>query len=269
MAYSCPQSIHAIMVRLTRLNDCGVPLDPLTPNSRMQFAAFTSLKLSPDLQAGANIVEVNAAGQICIRDLDCDRLLGFKATLMLCGVPLPALEMLLDTTLLHGDTPGDFKGAVLPNSKTGPCPNPKMVELWSKNANRAECGVGGTGSALFVQWLAPHTKNWQIDGDLDYEYTKPLVVQLKGYVENNPNWFPSWPDATFPSYVPGGGDPLGVPTGPPPTILPNDIEPDPWTLEDQAVIQDEETGGPLAWQTVGALPDPIKDCDFVGVVNAS
>lgn len=266
MAYSCPQSIQGIMCRITRLNDCGVPLDPLTPNSRIQFAAFTSLALSPDLQTGANIVEVNAAGQICIRDLDCDRLLGFNATLMLCGVPLPALEMLLDTILLHSETPGDFKGAVLRNSKDGPCPNPKMFELWSKNANRAQCGVGGTGSAVYVQWLLPWTQNWEIDGDMTFNYTDALVIQLKGYVQNNPNWFPSWPDTTFPSYVPGGGDPDGVPTGPAPTILPNDISPDPWTLEDQTAIQE---GGPLAWETVGTLPSPIDDCNYVGVLNAS
>lgn len=266
MAYSCPQSVHAIMVRLTRMNECGVPLDPLTPNSRIQFAAFTSLELAADIQEGANIVEVNAAGQICIRDKDCNRLLGFDATLMLCGVPITALEMLLDTTLLHATTPGDFKGAVLRNSKDGPCANPKMVELWSKNANRAQCGVGGTGAAVYVQWLAPHTKNWEIDGSFSFQYDNPLVISLSGYVENNPNWFPSWPDSTFPSYVPGGGDPLGVPTGPAPPILPNDIVADTWTLDDQTAIQE---GGPLAWQTVATLPDAIDDCAYVGVTNAS
>lgn len=266
VAYSCPQSIRGVRVRITRLNECGVPLDPLTPNSRIQFAAFTKLTLSPDTSDGADITVRNAAGQICIRDKDCPRLLGFDATLVLCGMPLPALEMLLDLTLLHSDTPGDFKGAVLRNSKTGPCPNPKMIEIWSKNANRDQCGVGGTGSRLYTQFLAAHTKNWEVDGDFDFNYDNPLEISLSGYVENNPNFFPSWPGADFPSYVPGGGDPTGVPTGPAPPILPNGITADTWTLLDQDAIQD---GGPIAWQSVGSLPTPVDDCEFVGVTAAS
>lgn len=266
MAYSCPQSIRGCAVRITRLNECGVPLDPLVPNSRIQFAAFTEVTLSPDTEDGANITMKNACGQICIRDKDIPRLLGFDVKLVMCGVPLPALEMLLDTTLLHGDTPGDFKGAVLRESKGATAPDPKMFEVWSKNANRAQCGVGGIGSAVYVQWLLAHTKNWEIDDDLSFSYEDPLTFGLSGYVENNPNFFPSWPGATFPSYVPGGGDPDGTPTGVAGPVLPNGIVADAWTLSDQTAIQ---AGGPVAWQTVAALPDPLEDCAYVGVTNAS
>ncbi len=266
MAYSCPQSIRGCAVRITRLNECGVPLDPLVPNSRIQFAAFTEVTLSPDTEDGANIVQKNACGQIVIRDKDIPRLLGFDVKLVMSGVPLPALEMLLDATLLHGDTPGDFKGAVLRESKGAAAPNPKMLEVFSKNANRAQCGVGGLGAAVYVQWLLAHTKNWEIDDDLSFSYEDPLTFGLSGYVENNPNWFPSWPAAEFPSYVPGGGDPDGTPTGVAGPVLPNDITADTWTLSDQAAIQ---AGGPVAWQTVAALPSPLEDCAYVGVANAS
>lgn len=266
MAYSCPQSIRGVAARITRLNLCGVPLDPLVPNSRIQFIAWTSMDFKPDISKGADITVKNAAGQICIRDKDCPRLLGFDATWMLCGVPLPALEMLLDMTLLHSTTPGDFKGGVIRNSKIGPCTNPKMIEVWTKNANRDQCGIGGTGSALYTQFLAPHTKNWEIAGDFKFDYTTELQISIDGYVENNPNWFPSWPGSTFPSYVPGGGDPNGVPTGVAGPILPNGISPDTWTLGDQSAIK---VGGPLAWQSVGVLPSPLDDCGFVGVTAAS
>lgn len=266
MAYSCPQSIRGLVARVTRLNLCGVTLDPLVPNSRVQFAAFQEMTFKPDVSAGADITVRNAAGQICIRDKDCPRLLGFDATWMLCGVPLPVIEMVLDATLLHSATPGDFKGGVIRDSKTGDCPDPKMVEIWSKNANRAQCGVGGTGSAVYTQFLAPHTKNWEITGDVKFGYDKQLDISMEGYVENNPNWFPSWPGSTFPSYVPGGGDPDGVPTGAAGPVLPNDITADTWTLSDQTAIQG---GGPLAWQDATTLPTPIDDCGYVGVTNAS
>lgn len=266
MAYSCPQSIRGCAVRITRLNDCGVPLDPLVPNSRIQFAAFTEITLSPDTEKGANIVTKNAAGAICIRDKDIDRLLGFDVKMMLCGVPITALEMLLDTTLLHGTTPGDFKGAVLRESKYADAPAPKMLEVWSKNSNRAQCGVGGAGSAVYIDWLLAHTRNWEITGDLKFSYSDPLTFELSGYVENNPNWFPSYPAAAFPAYVPGGGDVTGTPTGAPGPVLPNGIAADVWTVSDQAAIQ---AGGPIAWQTVATLPSPLEDCAYVGVTNAS
>jgi len=270
VAYSCPQSIRGCAIRLTRLNLCGVPLDPLTPNSRIQFAAFTEVVFSPDTMDGADITVRNACGQICIRDKDCPRLLGFNASMKLCGIPLPALELLLDASLLASTTPGDFKGAVFRNSKIGSCPDPKMVEVWSKNANRDQCGVGGAGAAVYTQFLLPHTKNWEIAGDVSFTYENALEISLSGYAENNPNFYPSWPGPGFPAYVPGGGDPDGTPTGTETpgiqtVILPNDITPDDWTPDDAAEIR---AGGPLAWQTVATLPD-TADCAYTGVANAS
>jgi len=265
VALFCPQSVRGCALRITRLNECGVALDPLTPNSRIQTSAFVEATFSPDTEDGEDITVKNACGAICIRDKDCPRLKGFDVTLKLCGVPMAILEMLLDATLLDATTLGDFKGAVLRNSKTAPCQDPKGIEIWSKNVNRAACGIGGAGAQVYVDWLLPHTKNWEISGDLAFN-TSNLEVELMGYAENNPNWFPSWPNATFPSYVPGGGDPTGVPTGGPPPILPAGITADTWTLADQAAIQ---AGGPLAWQSVASLPDPIDDCNYVGVVVGS
>jgi hypothetical protein len=265
VALFCPKSIKGCALRITRLNECGVPLDPLVPNSRIQTAAFTEITLSPDTEDGEDITIKNACGAICIRDKDCMRLKGFDVEMKLCGIPLMVLEMILDSTLLEAPTPGDFKGAVLRESKSAPCAYPKMIEVWSKNANRDQCGVGGLGANVFVHWLLPHTTNWEISGDLTFNQGA-LEVTLAGYAENNPNWFPSWPGPTFPSYVPGGGDPTGVPTGPPGPVLPSGITADTWTLSDQAAIQ---AGGPLAWQNAATLPSPIDDCGYVGASPGS
>jgi len=262
MAVCCPQSIKGCAIRFTRESECYIALDPLTPNSRIQMAAFTSLSLSPDLEDGSDITVTNACGDVCIRDKDCDRLKGFDVTLTLCGVPLPALEMFLNATLLEDPTvTGDFRGAVLPESKSAGCPDPLSVEVWSRNADPAVCNPDGSQGAVYVQWLLPRVSNLQISGDITFE-NEALTLELSGYAENNPQWFPSFPDATFPSYDPGGGDPTGVPTGAPPPILPAGVTADPWTLADQAAIQ---AGGPMAWVCVSALPAPIDDCDYVPV----
>lgn len=258
MAFFCPRSIKGCAMTMARQDECGVVLDPLTPNSRIMTAGFMQATFSPDIEGGEDITTKNACGDICIRDKDCDRLKGFNVELMLCGVPLPVLEMLIDVTLLESTIQGDFKGGVLRESKSAPCADPKQIEIFSKNTNRDQCTVAGLSTQIYVDWLLPHTKNWEISGDLVFS-TGALEVTLSGYAENNPNWFPTWPGTTFPSYVPGGGDPTGSPIGGPPPILPAGITADTWTLDDQTAIQ---AGGPLAWQSAAVLPSPLLDCDY-------
>lgn len=251
----CPKSIKACALRITRQDACDRAIDPTTPNSRLLTAGFADLTLSPDVEAGEDITTKNACGDICIRDKDRDRLKGFNATLMLCGVPLTVIEMLTGAQLLP-DAEGNIVGGALRDAKTYEPDGSLMVELWSKN-NVRNCTAEANN--LYIQWLLPRSTNWEISGDLSFS-NGPLEVELSGYVENNPNWLPSFPGEDFPSYVPGGGDPSGVPSGPPPTILPWGVDADPWTLEHQEAIQG---GGPLAWISVGALPAPISDCQYM------
>jgi len=222
------------------------------------------LNLSPDIEGGNDITTKNACGDICIRDKDCDRLKGFDVELKLCGIPLPVIEMLIGATLLS-DGAGGFNGMVLRDSKSGPCENSKALEVWSKNADKGVCNVAGTVENLYVQWVLPRTINWEISGNFNFTMDA-LEVTLKGYAENNPLWFPSYPDGTFPAYVPAGGNPLAVPTGIAPgnpnPLLPPGVTADIWSLSDQTAIQ---TGGPLAWKCVAALPSPIDDCGYVPV----
>lgn len=259
--YWCPKSIKGYVMRITRENECGVPLDPLTPLARLQTTGFMKATFQPDIEGGVDITTKLASGAICIRDKDCDRLKGFNVELMLCGVPLPALEMLIDLTMLaDAEDPTDFLGGVLRDSLTDDCTAPKMLEFWSKNNDLSSCGVGGTGSRRYIHYCLPHTDNWEITGNWEISENQ-VDVTLTGYAEKNPNWFPSLPGPTFPSYVPGGGDPDGVPTGAAPTVLPDGVTADPWTLDHQDAIQ---AGGPLAWIAAATLPT-ADDCDYLSV----
>lgn len=256
----CPKSIKACAMRVTRQDECNIALDPLTANSRVLTAGFMELNLSPDVEAGEDITMKNACGEICIRDKDCDRLKGFEVELKLCGIPLPIIEMLIDATLLE-DGEGNIVGASMRNSLNDPCTNSKMLELWSKNA-QAICTPGGAGAdqPLWIQWVLPLTRNWEISGGLNFT-TGALEVAISGYAENNPNWFPSFPGPTFPAY-----DVAGHPIDPAPCILPDGIAADPWSLTDQTAIQQ---GGPLAWRCVDALPTPVDDCAYMPYEPAS
>lgn len=255
MTICCPKSIKACALRLTRQDECDRALDPLTPNSRILTAGFMELNLNPDMEGGEDITTKNACGDICIRDKDCDRLKGFEVELRLCGIPLPTVEMLIGATLLD-DGEGNFVGAAMRESKDAACENSKMLEFWSKNAAR-QCSAEANN--LYIHWVLPRTINWELSGGLTFT-NGALEVTVTGYAENNTLWIPSLPGADFPSYEPGGGDPASTPTGPAPTVLPAGLDPDPWSLTDQAAIR---AGGPLAWRCVGALPGPIDDCAYL------
>lgn len=263
MTICCPKSIKACAIRVTRQNNCDVVLDPLAENSRVLSSGFMELNLSPDVEDGNDITTKNACGDICIRDKDCDRLKGFEVELKLCGIPLPMVEMLIDATLID-DGSGNFVGAVMRESKSAPCAYSKQLELWSKNAAKT-CNADGSTSTAYIQWVLPLTKNWELSGGLNFTMDA-LELTLKGYAENNPNWFPSMPGSTFPSWVPGGGDPAGSPDGAPSPVLPDGVDPDDWSLTDQAAIQ---AGGPLAWRCVDMLPSPLDDCAYMPSTPAS
>jgi len=257
MAICCPKSIKACALRITRLGESDVPLDPLTPNSRIQTAGFMELTLAPDISQGDVLEIANQCGDICITDRGCDRLKGFTIELRVCGVPLTVLEMLIGATLLD-DGSGNFVGGALRETKSIYCSDNKMLELWTKNAEKGSCDANGTPTNLWIHWLLPRTLKWEVSGGLNFN-SGPLEFTLSGYAENNPNFYPSYPGADFASYVPGGGDPAGFPTGPPPPTLPDGIAADPWSVADQAVIQ---SAGPLVWKCVGALPSPLDDCAY-------
>lgn len=248
----CPKSVKACALRVTREDECGIAVDPLTANSRVLTSGFMELNLSPDVEAGEDITMKNACGEICTRYKDCDRLKGFDVELKLCGVPLPVIEMLIDATLLE-DGSGNVVGAAMRNALTDPCQPPKMIELWSKNVGAVCSPAGDTADNLWIQWVLPLTRNWEISGDLNFT-TGALEVTISGYAENNPNWFPSLPGATFPSYVDG------YPTGSAPCILPDGLTADTWSLTDQTAIQQ---GGPIAWRCVGELPTPVSECAYL------
>jgi len=250
----CPSSVKACALRTTRLDNCGISTDPLDAMSRTVVKAFSLLSITPDLEAGDDLVMKNACGDICIRDKDCDRLKGFDLELTLCGVPFPQLEILLGVIPLDGANPGDIKGGVMP-AQTDPCVEGRMLELWSKNAKNGTCDnpaiIGD--EPPYVQWLLPKTDNWQISGALEFN-NQILEITLKGYAEPNANWVPSLPGATFPAYDVG----TGTWSDPPPPILPAGAVADTWTLADQTAIQG---GGALAWQCVEELPAYL-DCAY-------
>lgn len=253
IALGCPKSVRACALRITKLNGSGVPLDPLTGRSRVQTAAFAELSLNPDMERGQEtVIKANGGEAVAIIDRGCDILKGLELTLKLCGVPFPVLELLIGNEIIEDDD-GNVIGGTLPEQQGSDCVSPVMIELWSKNL-----GEGGG----WIHWLVPKSFKWSISGSLSFS-NGPLDIELTGYAQGNPAWYPSLPnpDLGFKAYVPGNGAVPGWPTGGAgEVVLPDDVSPDPWRVGDLEKIR---RAGPLAWRVVSELPEPLSDCDFL------
>lgn len=260
--YDCLSPVLGCALRLTRLNQCGVPLDPLAVNSRIQTRRFVMVESNPQNESSKEISLQNACTEYDTFFMTTTRTKFYDVKLTLSRVELPVLEMLLDASLLESPTnPGEFIGWATANGLTQPTPNPKMLEVQGNNANQAECGLGGTGSHAYIRHLWARTANWAISDKLSIDNKDPFTITLTGQAFNNPNWFPSFPSEDFPSWVPGAGDVDGTPTGPAPAVIPGNIAPDPWSLDHQTTIQ---AGGPYHSIADGALFDVQSwDCNYV------
>lgn len=258
--YICPSPVLGCAMRITRETICGTPLDPLAPNSRIQTAAFVSVIATPNIEASKEIMLQSACTSIETFFLTNPREKSQQLKVVLTNVNLPILSMLLDYDLLESpDNPGDFIGFCSANGLTQPNPNPKMLEVQARNANQSECGQSG---AVF-RHLWSQTINWVVTGAYTIDASTPFTIELSADAINNPNWCPSFPGPTFPSWVPGGGSTAitNEPTGGPPPILPAGVDADPWSLDHQAVIQ---AGGPYSGISEESFFDTTSwACSFV------
>lgn len=257
MAFCCPKSVRACALRVTRLNSSGVPLDPLTANSRIQTAGFVELAVAPKYEDGkADITRWgnDETGMVMVVDRDFDVLLGLDIKLKLCGVPTAVLEMMLGANLLSDEA--GITGVILKDDKRFACRDPLMLEVWSRNIANQTLNADGTCDN-WIHWVVPLTNYWTLDSDLAFN-NGTVEVALKGFGSSSPGWYPSAPDPAggFDSYV------GGWPTGPAPVDANPLVEPDSWTLSD---LSDIRAGGPLAWKCVGSLPAPLDDCGYTPI----
>lgn len=196
---SCPQMITACAMRITRNDATGAPIASTVAKSRLLYAGFTNLTLSPDIETGEEIAIKNACGNVCVKRKLPDTLKGFNVTLKFCGWNTLAAEMLVGAPVLLTTT--DVVGQVWPavNNDTT---KSSSIELWA--VNNAPSGA----TDVYTQVLLPKTYNWQLAGNLDFT-NGAVLMELSGYAESGPNWAPSiaaeWPDATHVTAVKAGG----------------------------------------------------------------
>lgn len=193
MATNCFGSIKGKVMRVVRLNECGVPV--VGAKSVVVSDGFIKVDLSPEYEDGEEFTVKNAWGDLCINEQDAPRLKSLGAAIDFCKVDPDLFEIVTGARLLLSGT--DAHGYVL----NGDPPDGRFsLEVWSKVP-----GVGGCagGTASWVYWLLPNLGLGRL-GDVTVE-NGPVTFSLSGTSAGAPAgaWNTTEPFGATTSYLPG------------------------------------------------------------------
>lgn len=175
MATDCFGSIKGRIARLTRLNNCGVPV--VGAKSSLTTKGFIKVDISPTYEDGTQYRQKNADGEYCVNDRDDGVLTELGVTIDFCKVDPDAVEMVTpsDLILSGADAVGFQLGEDKPTERFA-------LEIWSYVAGSGACSGG---SQKYVYWLLPNLGNGKI-GDLTIE-DATLTFQMSATSKGAPN----------------------------------------------------------------------------------
>lgn len=155
MAANCFAPIRGKRVRATVVDVCGTAPAAATANSLVVSNGFVTVQYAFDYQAGTEITQVNADGQLCINDRTCDQFKRIETTIDFCQVDP---DMFTLTTGL----PAEVDGAGVTQGfrvREGITCNQFSLELWTGVNGQAPCPTsnqvdtiteGGAGLTSFT-----------------------------------------------------------------------------------------------------------------------
>lgn len=150
MAQDNSASIQGALIRVTALDATGAPASGAQSSYVMQ--AFIHVSFTPEYDTGAEIVQKNAAGEICVTYKSPDTLKRATLEVSICE-PDPELSALMcgGTLLVDTGDPAQSVGWAPALPGTDPTPNGVALDVWSyavQNGRRA-------ASNPYFRWLFP------------------------------------------------------------------------------------------------------------------
>jgi hypothetical protein len=170
MAVKKLRSIKGRRLRLTALDECGVP-DTVGTCASIVTEGFITVTWSLEVEEGEEYTQKNAWGDFCISEKDSDRIKWVNVSFSLCEIDPGILQMV-------GGGNAVTNGADTIGATFGQEPNPLAfgVEVWTKMAGAGACSGGTPEWGYFV---TPYVRNGMLDGDITVE-NGPLSSGLKG-----------------------------------------------------------------------------------------
>lgn len=153
MATQCGSMARGRRMRLTRLDECGAPVEGAC--STLVTGGFVSVVSTPNYQDAEEITIPNANGEACIDDVGDPALRWIDLAIQFCLVDPDAVNIITGDPLVSDDTPvtANTVGWRVDSALTGS--GNFALELWSGVPNQA-CTT--TGFATYGYWLWPWVK---------------------------------------------------------------------------------------------------------------
>lgn len=162
------KSLKGRVIRLTRVDECGVPV--VGACSSIVTNGFITVGFAPEVESGEEYTQKNAWGDFCISEKDGDRNKWVNITLSMCEVNPDVLD------LVGGGTP-ITDGVDTIGASFGEDNNLEAfaLEVWTKQAG----GVCEGGAPEWGYFVSPFVKNGAIDGSVTVE-NGVMTLGLKG-----------------------------------------------------------------------------------------
>jgi hypothetical protein len=152
-APTCYESIQLVAVRAVRLDDDGSIL--VGADNAYQSAAPISIAVTYEYEAGADIVQKNGSGQLCLTYRGEDKLKNVTLAMNLCQLDFQFIELLTGWPALT-DLEGEIVGISAP-ALTAPNRNGVSLEGWSLAWDSSEQAVSGS-NPLYIRHVFPRVK---------------------------------------------------------------------------------------------------------------
>lgn len=134
MATKCFSVVRGKRVRVTRLDECGVPMDHLC--GFVVTKGFISVSFSAEIEDGDEVLLKNANGEICILDSTCPSFKHYSIEVEFCNVD-PDLFSMMSGVEVVADYAGNSVGFQVGEKMA--CTDGYALELWSGIPDTERC----------------------------------------------------------------------------------------------------------------------------------
>jgi hypothetical protein len=168
MATKTLKSLKGRVMRITRLDACGIPV--VGDCSSIVTDGFITVSFTPNVESGEEFTQKNAWGDFCISEKDADRTKWFDVAISMCEVDPDVLDIIGGGNVINDGT--DNIGAAFGENSDA---DAFAIEVWTKQAG-GSCEGGTSEWGYFV---APFVQNGSIDGSFEIA-NAALTAGLKG-----------------------------------------------------------------------------------------
>lgn len=180
MANLCGASLQCVAVRLTALDNKG---NPAPGNAMYVTDNLVKIDFNPEIEAGQEIANKNAAGNLCVVYRSPDMIKNLTLSVEFC-VPDPELEVLATggDLFMEGTAPDqEVMGWSYPPLMTETTPNGVSIEAWTRYV------VDGDQSPdqPYLWWVFPKAKLRKGNRTID---VNAMANVYEGFANENKGW---------------------------------------------------------------------------------